>query len=51
MWLALDRVDGENGCLQYRARSHQAGLLPHIRSGTLGFSLAAVVPPQVSFAS
>ena len=51
LWLALDRVDGENGCLQYRVRSHKTGLLPHTRSGTLGFSLAAIVPPQVSFSS
>jgi phytanoyl-CoA hydroxylase len=38
MWLALDDVDEENGCLRYIAGSHKLGLRPHNRTKTLGFS-------------
>src|SRR5262249_3108975 len=38
IWMALDRVDEENGCLRYVAGSHQCGLRPHGRSEILGFS-------------
>jgi phytanoyl-CoA hydroxylase len=38
MWLALDHVDEENGCLRYIAGSHRPGLRPHGRTKTLGFS-------------
>lgn len=38
IWLALDRVDDENGCLRYVAGSHLPGVRPHNRSGILGFS-------------
>ena len=38
MWLALDEVDEENGCVSYIRGSHQAGLRDHVRSQTLGFS-------------
>ncbi|MEZ6127587.1 MAG: phytanoyl-CoA dioxygenase family protein [Planctomycetaceae bacterium] len=38
MWLALDKVDAENGCLRYLAGSHQGGFRPHARSRVLGFS-------------
>jgi len=38
MWLALDDVDEENGCVRYVPGSHQGGLLPHQRTQTLGFS-------------
>lgn len=38
IWLALDRVDAENGCLRYVAGSHLCGLRPHARSNILGFS-------------
>lgn len=38
MWLALDTVDEENGCLRYVRGSHLLGLRPHIRTKTLGFS-------------
>jgi len=38
IWLALDDVDEENGCVHYAARSHELGLLPHDRTNTLGFS-------------
>lgn len=38
MWLALDPVDEENGCLRYIKGSHLHGLRPHHRTRTLGFS-------------
>jgi phytanoyl-CoA hydroxylase len=38
IWLALDRVDDENGCLRYVVGSHERGIRPHARSNILGFS-------------
>lgn len=38
MWLALDDVDEENGCVRYVRESHKRGLRPHQRTQTLGFS-------------
>jgi phytanoyl-CoA hydroxylase len=38
IWLALDNVDDENGCLRYLPGSHQRGFRPHGRSNVLGFS-------------
>lgn len=38
IWLALDRVDAENGCLRYVAGSHRRGYRPHAKSKILGFS-------------
>lgn len=38
MWLALDDVDVENGCLRYVPGSHRKGIRPHNRTQTLGFS-------------
>lgn len=38
MWVALDPVDEENGCLRYLRESHLHGLRPHQRTATLGFS-------------
>src|SRR5262245_59711846 len=38
IWMALDPVDEENGCLRYVAGSHRRGLRPHGRSNILGFS-------------
>ncbi|MBX3436222.1 MAG: phytanoyl-CoA dioxygenase family protein [Planctomycetaceae bacterium] len=38
MWLALDHVDAENGCLRYVSGSHHRGIRPHLRTGVLGFS-------------
>lgn len=38
IWMALDVVDEENGCLRYVAGSHKRGIRPHGRSGILGFS-------------
>jgi phytanoyl-CoA hydroxylase len=38
MWLALDEVDDENGCLRYIPGSHRRGIRPHVRTRSLGFS-------------
>ena len=38
MWLALDEVVEENGCVRYVRGSHREGLRPHNRTQTLGFS-------------
>jgi len=38
MWMALDPVDEENGCVRYLRGSHHDGLRPHERTQTLGFS-------------
>ena len=38
MWLALEQVDEENGCVRYVRGSHRRGLRPHGRTKTLGFS-------------
>jgi len=38
IWLALDEVDAENGCLRYVDGSHQRGYRPHGRSNIIGFS-------------
>ena len=38
MWMALDPVDEENGCVRYVRGSHLLGLRPHGRTQTLGFS-------------
>jgi phytanoyl-CoA hydroxylase len=38
IWMAIDPVDRENGCLWYARGSHKRGVLPHGASGVLGFS-------------
>lgn len=38
MWLAIDHVDEENGCVKYLPASHKKGMRPHGRTGVLGFS-------------
>ena len=38
LWMALDAVDKENGCVRYVRGSYHAGLRPHQRTNTLGFS-------------
>lgn len=42
MWLALEDVDEENGCVRYVRRSHRGPMRPHGRTGTLGFSQGIV---------
>ncbi|MDA1142781.1 MAG: phytanoyl-CoA dioxygenase family protein [Planctomycetota bacterium] len=38
LWLALDPVDEENGCLRYVRGSHLGGIRPHSPTEVLGFS-------------
>ena len=38
MWLALDEVTEENGCVRYVSGSHLRGMRAHERTDTLGFS-------------
>jgi len=38
MWLALEDVEEEQGCVRYIHGSHKLGLRPHVNSGVLGFS-------------
>ena len=38
MWLALEKVDEENGCVKYVKGSHLKGMRAHGRTTTLGFS-------------
>ncbi len=42
LWLALDPVDEENGCLRYVAGSHQKGIRDHNPTSVLGFSQGVV---------
>lgn len=42
IWMALDHVDLENGCLRYVPGSHERGIRPHGRTRTLGFSQGIV---------
>jgi phytanoyl-CoA hydroxylase len=46
MWLALDTVDSENGCLHYVKASHTRGMRPHGRTETLGFSQGIIDFPR-----
>lgn len=38
MWIALEPADEENGCVSYIKGSHLAGMRPHGRTATSGFS-------------
>ena len=38
LWLALDSVDEENGCVRYVSGSNREGMRPHQRSNVTGFS-------------
>ena len=38
IWLAIDPVDDENGCLCYVPGSHREDIRPHMSSNVLGFS-------------
>ncbi len=42
MWMALDPVDAENGCLRYVEGSHTRGYRKHANSQILGFSQGIV---------
>lgn len=45
MWVALDDVDEENGCVRYVKGSHEMGMREHARTRTLGFSQGIVDYP------
>ena len=38
LWLALDVIDEENGCVRYVPGTHKQGMRPHQRSNVIGFS-------------
>lgn len=38
IWVAIDPIDEENGCLRYSPGSHLRGARPHGRTDVLGFS-------------
>jgi phytanoyl-CoA hydroxylase len=38
MWMALEAVDEENGCVRYVKGSHKHGMRAHGKTNTLGFS-------------
>ena len=38
IWVAIDPIDEENGCLRYAPGSHLRGVRPHGRTDVLGFS-------------
>jgi phytanoyl-CoA hydroxylase len=38
LWLALDEIDEETGCIRYVRGSHRDGMRPHQRSNVVGFS-------------
>ncbi|AWT60539.1 MAG: hypothetical protein DF168_01753 [Candidatus Moanabacter tarae] len=38
IWVAMEAIDSENGCLRYVPGSHKRGIRPHNRSKVLGFS-------------
>lgn len=38
IWVAMDPIDEENGCLRYVRGSHKDGVRSHTRSSILGFS-------------
>jgi len=42
IWIALDAVDRQNGCMWYARGSHKLGIQPHGASGVLGFSQGLV---------
>ncbi|MBU3025265.1 phytanoyl-CoA dioxygenase family protein [Zobellia galactanivorans] len=42
MWMALEPVDEENGCVRYIKGSHLTGMREHGKTGTLGFSQGIV---------
>ena len=39
LWLALDTVNDENGCIHYVRGSHRRGMRPHNQTAVFGFSL------------
>lgn len=50
MWLPLDNVDEENGCLRYVRGSHLRGIRPHGKTATLGFSQGIIDYREADYA-
>jgi phytanoyl-CoA hydroxylase len=46
IWLALDDVDEENGCVVFARGSQRLGTVAHRPSGVLGFSQTVTEPPD-----
>lgn len=46
IWLALDDVNEENGCVVFARGSHRLGTVAHRPSGVLGFSQTVEEPPD-----
>lgn len=51
LWLALDDVDEETGCLYYVPGSHKKGLIEHYKTDVIGFSQALIEYPEWMAAS
>ena len=57
MWMPLEPVDDENGCVKYVKGSHLKGMRPHGRTKILGFSQGIIdfgtddIANEVSFSS
>lgn len=51
MWMALEDVDEENGCVRYIKGSHLTGMRPHGKTQTLGFSQGIVDYGDKDFAA
>jgi phytanoyl-CoA hydroxylase len=47
LWLALDDVDEENGCVVFARGSHTLGTVAHVPSGVLGFSQTVKDAPDL----
>lgn len=48
IWVALQDVDEEMGCVVFAQGSHKQGVVSHIPSGVLGFSQTVETPPDLS---
>lgn len=46
IWLALEDVDDDMGCVVFAKGSHRLGTVEHINSGVLGFSQTVKDPPD-----
>lgn len=46
IWVALQDVDEEMGCVVFAKGSHKQGVVSHTASGVLGFSQTVEIPPD-----
>jgi phytanoyl-CoA hydroxylase len=51
MWMALEDVDEETGCVRYIKGSHLTGMRPHGKTQTLGFSQGIIDYAENDFAN